>query len=62
MAREGHQSEVEPHPTYQEEIMKKLINDPYAFVDEMLDGIVRARYFGPMTAQILADNLKKILP
>ncbi len=29
------------------------------FIDK--DGIVRARYFGPMTAQIIADNVKKIL-
>jgi len=30
------------------------------FLDK--DGIVRARYFGPMTAQTLADNLAKVLP
>jgi len=32
--------------------MKKLINDPYAFVDEMLDGIVRAH----------SDQLKLVGP
>lgn len=33
---------MDASPWSKEEIVKKLINDPYAFVDEMLDGIVRA--------------------